>query len=172
MKKIISPLFGALLTVLVITLSSNLFISASRGDQAEVEQGKKVFQERGCTACHSIGKGKITGPDLLGVTQRRDEEWLKKWLKSPDTMIMTDPVAKEMPLGSGNVVGFGQRAEVPRSVGHAQVDEPHGARLAQSARGGGGIECRPHVPRRRPAVACLTRSGGRKPGASPGALGL
>ncbi len=96
MKKIISPLFGVLLTVLVITLSLNLFISASRGDQAEVEQGKKIFQERGCTACHSIGKGKITGPDLLGVTQRRDEEWLKKWLKSPDTMIMTDPVAKEM----------------------------------------------------------------------------
>ncbi|MGH7849343.1 MAG: multicopper oxidase domain-containing protein, partial [Thermodesulfobacteriota bacterium] len=27
---------------------------------------------------------------------RRNEEWLKKWLKSPETMLMSDPIAKEM----------------------------------------------------------------------------
>jgi len=95
-KNIISPLFRIVLTFMFVLLSFNSFIPVSRGDQAEAEQGKKLFQERGCAACHSIGKGKITGPDLLGVTKRRDEEWLKKWLKSPDTMIMTDPIAKEM----------------------------------------------------------------------------
>ena len=95
-KDIISPLFRIGLTFMFVLLSFNSFIPVSRGDQAEAEQGKKLFQERGCVACHSIGKGKITGPDLLGVTKRRDEEWLKKWLKSPDTMIMTDPIAKEM----------------------------------------------------------------------------
>ena len=96
MKKIISLLFRIPLTVLIVVLSVNLFISDSRGDQAEVDKGKKLFQEKGCVACHSIGKGKITGPDLLGVTQRRDEEWLRKWLKSPDTMVYSDPIAKEM----------------------------------------------------------------------------
>ena len=95
-KNIILPLFRPLLAIIIVLLSFNSFIPVSRGDQAEAEQGKKLFQERGCAACHSIGKGKITGPDLLGVTKRRDEEWLKKWLKSPDTMIMTDPIAKEM----------------------------------------------------------------------------
>ena|SRR3990167_9190363 len=95
-KNIISPLFRIVLTFMFVLLSFNSFIPVSRGDQGEAEQGKKLFQERGCAACHSIGKGKITGPDLLGVTKRRDEEWLKKWLKSPDTMIMTDPIAKEM----------------------------------------------------------------------------
>ena len=95
-KNIISSLFRIVLTFMFVLLSFNSFIPVSRGDQAEAEQGKKLFQERGCAACHSIGKGKITGPDLLGVTKRRDEEWLKKWLKSPDTMIMTDPIAKEM----------------------------------------------------------------------------
>ena len=65
-------------------------------DEGAVEKGQAIFKEKGCVACHSIGKGKITGPDLLGVTQRREEEWLRKWLKSPDTMIYTDPIAKEM----------------------------------------------------------------------------
>lgn len=96
MKKIISLLFRIPLTVLIVVLSVNLFISDSRGDQAGVDKGKKLFQEKGCVACHSIGKGKITGPDLLGVTERREEEWLRKWLKSPDTMVYSDPIAKEM----------------------------------------------------------------------------
>ena len=61
-----------------------------------VEQGKETFKSKGCIACHTIGKGKLSGPDLLGVTQRREEEWLKQWLKSPDTMVFTDPIAKEM----------------------------------------------------------------------------
>jgi nitrite reductase (NO-forming) len=95
-KNIISPLFRIALTVLIVLMSFNLFIRVSRGDQAEAEKGKKLFQERGCAACHTIGKGKLTGPDLAGVSERRNEEWLKKWLKSPETMLMSDPIAKEM----------------------------------------------------------------------------
>jgi len=64
--------------------------------QDSVKLGEETFKSKGCGACHSIGKGKISGPDLLGVTERRDEEWLKIWLKSPDTMVFTDPIAKEM----------------------------------------------------------------------------
>jgi cytochrome c2 len=60
------------------------------------EKGEELFQSKGCVACHTIGKGKLSGPDLMGVTQRREEKWLKEWLKSPDTMIMTDPIAKEL----------------------------------------------------------------------------
>lgn len=59
-------------------------------------KGKELFQNKGCIACHTIGKGKITGPDLLGVTERREEQWLKQWLKNPDEMILTDPIAKDM----------------------------------------------------------------------------
>jgi cytochrome c2 len=75
----------------------------TRGDEKKsnhkeetYEEGKELFQSKGCTGCHTIGKGKLVGPDLKGVTQRRSEDWLKKWIKSPDTMILTDPTAKEL----------------------------------------------------------------------------
>lgn len=58
--------------------------------------GEQIFQEKGCIGCHTIGGGKLAGPDLLGVTQRREEAWLLRWIKAPDEMVFTDPIAKEM----------------------------------------------------------------------------
>lgn len=81
-----------LITALYMVLIYPLGLKA----EDQVKLGEETFNSKGCGACHSIGKGKISGPDLLGVTDRRDEEWLKKWLKNPDTMVFTDPVAKEM----------------------------------------------------------------------------
>jgi len=50
-----------------------------------------------CSSCHTIGEGTKVGPDLLGVTDRRDEAWLTKFLKSPGALIDGgDPVAKEL----------------------------------------------------------------------------
>ena len=56
--------------------------------------GKSVFQNRGCTGCHTIGKGKGSGPDLLGVTERRSVAWLKQWLHAPEAMFASDSIAK------------------------------------------------------------------------------
>ena len=37
------------------------------------------------------------GPDLLGVTQKRDHEWLARWLAEPDKMLEEkDPIAMEL----------------------------------------------------------------------------
>lgn len=57
------------------------------------EDGKVLFQEK-CTACHTIGQGDLVGPDLKGVTVRRDREWLVRWLRAPDRMLTEgDPIA-------------------------------------------------------------------------------
>ncbi|MBS1190480.1 MAG: c-type cytochrome [Rhodocyclaceae bacterium] len=63
----------------------------------EAVQGKLNFESK-CLACHTIGGGPKPnlGPDLYGVTGRRDEAWLRRWLKSPDRMLQTDPQAKEL----------------------------------------------------------------------------
>ncbi|WP_407672341.1 multicopper oxidase domain-containing protein [Noviherbaspirillum pedocola] len=58
-------------------------------------RGKMAFDSK-CLACHSIGGGPRLGPDLLGVTGRRDTAWLKRWLKSPEKMLQGDPQAQEL----------------------------------------------------------------------------
>jgi len=67
-------------------------------------QGKLNFESK-CLACHAIagGEGKKLGPDMLGVTKRRDEDWLARWLKSPEQMIAADPTAKELLKKYNNV---------------------------------------------------------------------
>jgi nitrite reductase (NO-forming) len=58
-------------------------------------QGKLDFESK-CLACHSVGQGPKLGPDLLGVTKRRDAAWLTRWLQAPEKVLETDPVAKAM----------------------------------------------------------------------------
>lgn len=54
--------------------------------------GKQNFDTK-CLACHSIGGGDRLGPDILGVTGRRDEQWIARFLREPEVMLETDPVA-------------------------------------------------------------------------------
>jgi protein SCO1 len=57
------------------------------------DTGTYVFQSR-CSACHTIGKGDAVGPDLAGVTTRRERDWLIRYLKMPDQMLAeNDPIA-------------------------------------------------------------------------------
>jgi nitrite reductase (NO-forming) len=58
-------------------------------------RGKADFESK-CLACHSVGQGRKLGPDLAGVTRRRDDAWLTRWLKSPEKMLESDPQAQAM----------------------------------------------------------------------------
>jgi hypothetical protein len=50
-----------------------------------------------CAACHTIGKGKLIGPDLYNVTQRKDREWLLKFIKNSQEVIQSgDPYAVKL----------------------------------------------------------------------------
>jgi protein SCO1/2 len=64
---------------------------------AEFSRGDYLFRTR-CDSCHTIGGGrKRLGPDLLGVTERRDRQWLIRWLREPDKMLEEkDPLAMEL----------------------------------------------------------------------------
>ncbi len=50
------------------------------------QDGEKLFKAN-CAACHSIGKGKLVGPDLIGVNDRHPEAWMLKWVKSSQTLV-------------------------------------------------------------------------------------
>lgn len=70
---------------------------AAIGDDEEgmPTDGAGLFQAF-CTACHSIGQGKKIGPDLMGVTERRERAWLKKMIQKPSEMLATDPIAMKL----------------------------------------------------------------------------
>jgi protein SCO1/2 len=56
-------------------------------------RGEFLFQSR-CAACHTVGGGDRLGPDLQGVTARRDHRWLSRYVAEPDKVRAEgDPVA-------------------------------------------------------------------------------
>jgi mono/diheme cytochrome c family protein len=65
-------------------------------DEELAEKGGELFKTKGCIACHTIGKGRLTGPDLAGVTQRRKLEWIQNQILHPEEMLEKDPIAKEL----------------------------------------------------------------------------
>jgi nitrite reductase (NO-forming) len=69
--------------------------ASSAPTDPDAVQAKLNFESK-CLACHSIGQGKKLGPDLAGVTARRSDEWLFRWMKSPEKMLETDAAAKAM----------------------------------------------------------------------------
>lgn len=73
----------------------------THGEAAET--GKQIFQSS-CAACHTIGGGRLVGPDLAGVTSRRDESWLQRQIKEPDRLIAeNDPIAIQLLKEANNM---------------------------------------------------------------------
>ncbi|MBN9657604.1 MAG: c-type cytochrome [Acidobacteria bacterium] len=61
-------------------------ILAAASMALQAQDAVDFFREN-CTSCHTIGGGRLTGPDLKNVTQRKDRAWLVQFLQSPQAMI-------------------------------------------------------------------------------------
>jgi protein SCO1/2 len=58
--------------------------------------GQLLFVGR-CASCHTFGKGNELGPDLKGVTNLRERNWLRQYLAEPNKMrAAKDPIALEL----------------------------------------------------------------------------
>jgi cytochrome c2 len=63
---------------------------------AQIEEGKKIYTEMKCPMCHKMdGVGGKIGPELSGVGNRKDAEWIKGFLKDPKSVI---PDTKQPPF--------------------------------------------------------------------------
>jgi mono/diheme cytochrome c family protein len=69
--------------VLPFTIILNIFLVNILPAQTG---GEEIFKSV-CASCHTIGKGKLVGPDLSKVYERRDQDWLVKFIRSSQTVI-------------------------------------------------------------------------------------
>ena len=65
-------------------LIAGFFIVGSLNVSAQ--DGETIFKQK-CSACHKVGGGRFVGPDLIGVTEKRSEDWLMKWTRSSAALI-------------------------------------------------------------------------------------
>ncbi|HEX7422334.1 MAG TPA: c-type cytochrome [Terriglobales bacterium] len=87
---------------LVITALSALLFS---GSASAWGQDAAAFFKQNCTSCHTVGGGRLTGPDLKDVTTRKDRTWFVQFLQSPKAMIDSgDPYATKLQQEARGVV--------------------------------------------------------------------
>jgi cytochrome c551/c552 len=64
-------------------------------DEALAERGEALFKDKGCSACHALGR-KLTCPDLDGVTMRRTAKWMEQQILDPERMVKEDPISHQL----------------------------------------------------------------------------
>ena len=70
-------------------------VRAAPPSDPEIAKGQAAFAAK-CAECHTIGGGDKVGPDLFGVSAHHNDAWLTRWLKAPEAMVASDPMAKKM----------------------------------------------------------------------------
>jgi mono/diheme cytochrome c family protein len=76
-----------------VLLAAMLFATASAAQAQDAAQ----FFRQNCASCHTIGGGRITGPDLKDVGRRADREWLSRFLLGPQAVLASgDPYAAKL----------------------------------------------------------------------------
>jgi len=64
--------------------------------RVENHRGEALYL-KACSFCHTIGRGARFGPDLKGVTTRREHDWLVRYLRAPKLMRdEKDPIAVKL----------------------------------------------------------------------------
>lgn len=86
----------------VTQLEHHNFSATPTPTDPEAVQAKANFESK-CLACHTLGKGDKLGPDLNGITKRRSDAWLTRWMKEPEKMLQSDQEAIAMLKKYNNV---------------------------------------------------------------------
>jgi mono/diheme cytochrome c family protein len=117
--------------------------------------GRRIFEEKGCIGCHSIGgKGGTVGPALDNVAQHRNQEWIMQHFRnpqsvSPGTVMPQFELAEQetralteflLSLTNPNIVGFIQVPSMMTPVERGKtVFKKYGCAGCHGKDGQGGI---------------------------------
>lgn len=84
---------GLTLAVACLLLIGGSATAQDQTGQPGSSSGQTLFETR-CAVCHTIGGGRLVGPDLQGVHERRSEEWIIAFVQHSQQMVAAgDPQA-------------------------------------------------------------------------------
>ena len=63
-----------------------LYVGWTAAAPGQTDPGQAVFQAS-CASCHTIGGGRLVGPDLAGVGERRTEAWLIDFIQHSQQLV-------------------------------------------------------------------------------------
>ncbi len=63
-----------------------------------LSSGEEIFTQGKCVRCHTIGRGRFVGPDLLGVGERYSRDDLIRWARDPESLYAE---RKKKPINEG-----------------------------------------------------------------------
>jgi mono/diheme cytochrome c family protein len=108
-------------------------------------QDAATYFKQNCSSCHTIGAGRLAGPDLKNVHTRRDRAWLKQYVPNPRAMIdRGDPYALRL-LQSANGVVMPPPQGLTESRLNEILDFIEAESKAGRIWGGGGLSDRPYT---------------------------
>jgi cytochrome c2 len=111
-------------TVKIVILAISTCTCLGRPAVAQVPAD---YFRQNCTVCHTVGGGRLIGPDLEDVTKRKDRAWLIKFLQSPQAMIDSgDPYARQL-LQDANGLVMPDVAGMTPDLANALLDLIEGA---------------------------------------------
>ncbi len=71
---------------LVLSFVVVLATVAATAQRASAQDAAQFFKTS-CMSCHTIGGGRLVGPDLKGAHERRTREWLQQFIANPKALI-------------------------------------------------------------------------------------
>ena len=84
--------------------SLTILLAMGLATTARAQDAAPYFRQN-CASCHTIGGGRLTGPDLRNIHQRQDRGWLARFMVNPKGMIDAgDPYATKLKQEARDVV--------------------------------------------------------------------
>ena len=89
----------------VLAMLAGLAVLAVTAPGSADAQEAATFFRQNCASCHTIGGGRLVGPDLENVSQRQEEAWLVDFIVNPQGLLAAnDPYAMKLKQEAGGAV--------------------------------------------------------------------
>ncbi|MFZ4263075.1 cytochrome c3 family protein [Sphingobacterium sp. HJSM2_6] len=136
----ISSVLGRLAKSISISLVL-LFAVTTVAQAQDAANGGALFKKNACNSCHTLGR-KGAGPDLVGLSLRREEAWIIKWIHNPQGMIDSgDSQAVELKSQYSTVMApyaHLSETDIKDIIAYVQAEEVKLAEKAKKTEANGG----------------------------------